>query len=309
MSDTQRSREFAGVLFGLAAYTTWGVAPAYWKGVSEVSPIELLANRVFWSFGIAIVLLWLTNSFGVFRAAFTTPRQLLPVAGAAFLLAGNWLVFIYAVSVDQVVATSLGYYLNPLLNVVLGLAVLGERLRPVQWVAVAIASTGIAIYVYALGELPWISVCLAGSFALYGLVRKMAPVDPIVGFGIEMSVLFLPCLGVVFWLASTGKAQIPFGEFPRDAYIAGSGVITALPLICFNAAAKRLPLVTVGILQYIAPSMTLGLAVLVWGEPFQAVHAWTFGAVWVALAIFTTEAIYQARSVSRASGVPSQTRR
>jgi chloramphenicol-sensitive protein RarD len=295
VSDPKRSRESAGVLFGLAAYTTWGVAPAYWRVVSEVSPVELLANRVFWSLAIAVVLLGVSKSFGTFRAAFATPRQVFPVAIAAFLLGGNWLVFIYAVSVDQVVATSLGYYLNPLLNVVLGFAVLGERLRPVQWVAVAIAATGIAIYVYTLGELPWISVCLAGSFALYGLVRKVAPVEPIVGFSIEMSVLFLPCLAVVLWLRSTGAAQLPFGNVPMDAYIAGSGIITALPLICFNAAAKRLPLVTVGILQYIAPSMTLGLAVLVWGEPFQAVHAWTFGAVGVALAIFTAEAIYQSR--------------
>ena len=163
------------MLFGLAAYSVWGFAPAYWRVVSEISPIELLAHRVFWSLAIAAGLLGLTKSVRRrFARSSRRRRLLLPVALAAFLLATNWLVFIYAVSTDQVVATSLGYYLNPLLNVVLGLAVLGERLRPVQWVAVAISASGIVFYVFTLGELPWISVFLAGSFGLYGLVRKIA---------------------------------------------------------------------------------------------------------------------------------------
>jgi chloramphenicol-sensitive protein RarD len=288
------------VLFGLVAYATWGLAPAYWKPVGDVSPLELLAYRVFWSSAIAVGLLALTKSFAGFRAVFTTPRMLFPVAAAAFLLAMNWLVFIYAVSIDQVVATSLGYYLNPLLNVVLGLAILGERLRPIQWMAVAIAASGIITYVFTLGELPWISVALASSFALYGLVRKTAPVEPIIGFAVEMAVLLVPCAVVVWWLSSGGEAQFPYGTLGKDAYIALSGVITALPLICFNAAAKRLPLVTVGILQYIAPSMTLALAVLLWDEPFEAVHGWTFGAVWIALAIFTVEAVLHARRAREA---------
>ena len=291
VSDPSRSSESAGVLFGLVAYSTWGFAPAYWKLVSDIAPVELLAHRVFWSLAIAALLLGVTRSYAGFRAVFATPRMLVPVALAAFLLATNWLVFIYAVTSDQVLSTSLGYYLNPLLSVVLGLAVLGERLRPLQWVAVLIAAAGITFYVFTLGELPWISVFLAGSFGLYGLIRKMAPVLPIVGFGVEMAVLTPPCIALVLWLSGSGEASVPVGNLGMDAYIAASGLITALPLICFNAAAKRLRLVTVGILQYIAPSLTLGLAVMYWGEPFDAVHMWTFGAVWLALAIFTLESI------------------
>ncbi|MEE3331101.1 MAG: EamA family transporter, partial [Myxococcota bacterium] len=150
MSDPSRSSESAGFLFGLVAYSTWGFAPAYWKIVSDIAPVELLAHRVFWSLAIAALLLGVTKSYAGFRAVFSTPRMIVPVALAAFLLATNWLVFIYAVTSDQVIATSLGYYLNPLLSVVLGLAVLGERLRPLQWVAVLIAAAGITFYIFTL---------------------------------------------------------------------------------------------------------------------------------------------------------------
>lgn len=284
-----------GLLFGLTAYTIWGVAPAYWKYLGAYPPIELLAQRTLWSGVIATGLLALTGGFATFRVLVRSPRHALPVAGAATLLAVNWLVFIYAVHTDRIVATSLGYYLNPLVNIVLGLAVLKERLRPLQWVAVGIAAFGVCQYVFALGELPWIAVVLALTFGLYGLIRKTAPVEPIVGFGIEMAVLAVPSLALIATLTLSGVATLPSGDLVTDAVVAGSGLLTAAPLLCFNAAARRLQLTTVGILQYLAPSMALVLAVTLYGEPFERVHAITFGCVWMALLIFTAESIWMSR--------------
>ena len=290
-ASTQRT----GLLYGLVAYVIWGLAPAYWKAVGDYPAIELLAMRVLWSSLIAVALLAATRGFRSFRAIASSRRHALPVAGAALLLAVNWLVFIYAVSTDRVMATSLGYYLNPLVNVMFGLFVLGERLRPLQWVAVSIASFGVVYYIVALGELPWISVTLAGSFGLYGLIRKLAPVEPLDGFGIEMAVLAVPSLAVIGVLHALGRAELPAGDLGIDALVAASGLLTAAPLLCFNAAARRLPLVTVGILQYIAPSMALVLAVVLWGEPFGAVQAVTFGCVWAALVLFSFEPIWSLR--------------
>lgn len=283
------------MLFGLVAYGIWGVAPAYWRALQDYPPIEVLALRVLWSGLLAFGLLGLTGGFASFRQVASSPRHALPVACAALLLGVNWLVFIHAVSTDRVVATSLGYYLNPLFNVVLGLLVLGERLRPIQWAAVAIAAFGVGQYIFVLGELPWISVALALTFSLYGLVRKTSPVTPLVGFGIEMAVLAVPSAGLLLVLSRLGSMQLPTGSVEIDAFVAASGLLTAAPLLCFNAAAQRLTLVSVGILQYIAPSISLGLAVLLWGEAFGRVHAITFGCVWVALAIFTLESLWRMR--------------
>jgi chloramphenicol-sensitive protein RarD len=296
-----RSHEATGVLFGLAAYSLWGFAPAYWKVLHALDPVEVLVHRILWAFVVAMGLLALTGGFGAFRTALRTRAHVMPVLLASMLLAINWLVFIFAVANEQVLATSLGYYLNPLINVVLGLFVLGERMRPLQWLAVAIAAFGVGQYVYVLGQLPWISVVLALSFALYGLVRKTAPVEPIAGFGVETTLMAVPALGYALWLSSAARAAIPVGSFGMDAFIAASGLVTAAPLVLFNAAARRLPLVTIGILQYIAPSLALVLAVVAYGEPFEPVHAWTFGCVWLALALFTAEAWLANRRVEEIS--------
>ena len=285
------------LLFGIAAYTLWGVVPVYWKLVQSIAPGELLAHRIVWGLAVAIVLLAATRGFRAYRSALRTPRLTFAVALAALLLAINWLVFIYAVTTDRVLATSLGYYLNPLVNVVLGLFVLGERLRAAQWAAVGIAAVGVAGYVLWLGELPWIAVVLALSFGLYGLLRKLASIEPITGFAVEMSVLAAPAAAFVLWLGVEGRQQVPTGSLGLDLLVAASGVVTAAPLLCFNVAARGLPLATVGILQYIAPSIALVLAVAAYGEPFEPVHAFTFGCVWIALAIFTIESVRHIRAV------------
>jgi len=290
-----RSRSASGVLYGLGAFSIWGFAPAYWKVLRSLEPVEVLAHRVLWAFVVGLLLIAGTTGFAEYRAVLRSRAHLWPVAVAAVLLAVNWLVFIYAVSNEQVLATSLGYYLNPLLNVVLGLAVLGERLRPIQWIAVVLAAGGVAQYVVVLGELPWISVALATSFGLYGLVRKMAPVGPIAGFGVETTLLSVPALVYLVWLWSEGRAVLPVGQLGLDSFIAASGLLTAAPLVLFNAAARQLTLVSLGILQYLAPSIALVLAVAVYGEPFEPVHAWTFGCVWLGLVLFTIESLLVSR--------------
>ena len=283
------------LLFGIAAYLMWGVAPAYWKLLTAIPASELLAHRVLWSLAIGLVLLAATRRFPAYQTVFRTPRALLAVALAALLLGVNWLVFVWAVVNGQVLATSLGYYLNPLISVVLGLLVLGERLRPMQWWAVALAAIGVAGYVVSVGELPWVSVVLAGTFGLYGLVRKTSPTLPIPGFAVEMSLLTGPALVFLSVLSIDHRVALASASPGTGFVMALSGLVTAGPLICFNVAARDLDLSTLGILQYIAPSISFVLAIVAFGEPFTIVHAFTFGCVWTALAIFTGESITRLR--------------
>lgn len=299
MTEETESRAAHGIFYGLGAYLVWGFTPAYWKMLREYDALELLGYRILWSLVAAMLILLVTRSFAEFGRVLRTPRRLVSVGVAAGLLAANWLVFLYAVMSEQVLATSLGYYLNPLINVVLGFVVLGERLRPLQWLAVACAATGVGHYIFALGALPWISVFLAMSFGLYGLIRKQVQVEPVVGFGIEMTVLAGPALLCLTWIGFAGRLSIPVGNWSTDALVASSALITATPLLLFNAAVKRLTLITVGILQYIAPSIGFALAVVAYGEPFDAVHAWTFGWVWSGLALFTLESFLEARRTRR----------
>lgn len=283
------------LLFGIAAYAMWGVTPAYWKLLTEIPASELLAHRVLWSLLVGLALLAWTRRFPAYRAVFRTPRALLAVAVAAWLLGVNWLVFVWAVVHAQILATSLGYYLNPLISVLLGLLVLGERLRPLQWWAVALAAIGVAGYVISVGELPWVSVVLAGTFGLYGLVRKTSPTLPIPGFAVEMSLLTVPALIFLGVLAVDDRVALASTSPWTGFVMALSGLVTAGPLICFNVAARDLDLSTLGILQYIAPSLSFGLAIVAFDEPFTIVHAFTFGCVWTALAIFTVESVTHLR--------------
>lgn len=279
----------AGMGFALTAYGLWGLTPLYWKALSALPASELLGQRVVWSCAVGVALLCLTRAWGELRAVLASPRRWLPVLVAGLILCGNWLTFLWAVLHDQVLATSLGYYITPLMNVLLGVVVLGERLRPLQTAAVLLAAAGIAQLALAVGTLPWITLVLAVSFAVYGLVRKLAPVDPVVGFAFETLALAPLAAGFLGWLAATGRAVFPTSQPAVDWLVVGTGVITAAPLICFNAAAKRLPLAHLGFFQYIAPSITFGLAVAAFGEPFTRAQGLAFGCVWLALAMFSVE--------------------
>lgn len=285
---------WTGAIYATAAYGFWGLTPLYWKAVEEVPPGELLGYRILWSCAVGVALVATTRAWPELRRCLGSPRHGLPILVAALLLAVNWLVFLWAIAHGRVLATSLGYYVTPLVNVGLGVAVLGERLSGTQLAALALASAGVVILAVGLGEPPWIALVLAGSFGVYGLVRKRAPVGPVAGFGAEM-LLLAPCAAVYLAaLGAEGGGTLSEADGRVQVLVAGSGAVTAAPLLWFNSAARRLRLATLGFFQYLAPSVALLLAVFAFGEPFTPVHAVAFGCVWFALAIYSRGAFWPA---------------
>lgn len=299
--DADASR--AGVLYAIGAYGLWGVVPIYWKWLGDLPALELVGPRVVWTAALIVGLLVLA---GRAREIPIRERRLyVPVVAAAILIAVNWFIFIHAVQTDQIIATSLGYYINPLVSVFLGMVVLGERLRPLQGAAVALACIGVAAYAVRLGALPWISVVLAVSFGLYGLVHKMNPQPPLPGLAREMLALLPLALLIQGGLMVRGESALIEASAGMHALVAFSGLVTAAPLLCFRSATARLPLVTVGMFQYLAPTITLVIAVALYGEPFTRDHALTFGCVWLALVIFTIDAARAATRRAPAAGAAS----
>jgi chloramphenicol-sensitive protein RarD len=282
-----------GALYAIAAYGVWGLTPLYWKAVEQVPPPELLGQRILWSCAVGVLLVSAARAWPQIGRCLGTPREGLPILLASLLLASNWLVFLWAVATDRVLATSLGYYVTPLVNVALGVGFLGERLSRGQLAALALATLGVVTLAVRLDEPPWIALALAGSFGCYGLVRKQARVDPIAGFGLEM-LLLAPCAAVyLLALSADGGAELPDVTPRVQALVAGSGVVTAAPLLWFNHAARRLRLSTLGFFQYLAPSVAFALAVFAFGEPFTPAHAFSFGCVWLALGIYSLDALHR----------------
>jgi chloramphenicol-sensitive protein RarD len=275
------------MLFAVAAYGLWGFAPVYWKLLRAAPASELLAQRVLWSLVVGALLIGITRRWRELAGVLRSRRQVLPIMASSFLIGLNWLIFIEAVNTGRVLATSLGYFLNPLVNVLLGVVFLGERLTPGQRIAVAIGAAGVTLWAVDLGEAPWIALTLAASFGLYGLVRKVASVAPLVGFTLETLLLAPPALAYLAYLGSQDAMALPHEGPGVKALVAGAGVITAAPLICFTSAARRLPLSTLGFFQYLAPSISFLLAVWLYGEPFGRTRAVSFGFVWAALAVFS----------------------
>lgn len=285
-----------GISYALLAYGWWGtVVPEVLFRLKGTPPVELLAHRVVWGLPILLCLVALGRGWSELRRAVTTPaiaRWLVVTAG---LIAINWFGFILAVVTDRTLDASLGYFMNPLLSVALGMLVLGERLRIAQYVAVAIAAVGVLWQLIAYGSLPWISLMLAGSFGLYGLLRKQARVGPVTGLTVEMTVLLPLAIVTLIVLAMTGTMQFGVEGGPPEGWMVFMGLATVLPLVWFTGAARRLRLSTVGFFQYIAPSGQLLIAVLHFGEPFTRQQAITFGFIWLALAIFVGDLIWQRR--------------
>jgi chloramphenicol-sensitive protein RarD len=291
---TEHARTRAGLLLGLGAYSLWGVLPLYFKTLTEVLPTEIVAQRILWSLIFLGALATLWRRWPAIGTAVRTPQVLATLALTALLIAINWLVYIWAVVHGHVLAGSLGYYLNPLVNVLLGVLLLKERLTPAQTLAVGLAAAGVAVLAWGAAEGLWISLSLAGSFAAYGFLRKVAPVESLEGLSIETAILAPIAFGYVLWLQQQGTSG--FGrEIDTDLLLVISGAITAIPLLLFTAAAKRLAYSTLGFLQYIAPSVQLLLAVLVFDENFTTSHAICFGAIWTALFIFAWEGVRTAR--------------
>jgi chloramphenicol-sensitive protein RarD len=277
-----------GAYFALAAYSIWGFAPLYFKTVAHVAPLEIIAHRVIWSVVLLLVILLLTQKLNLLKLPIKTLALLFVSAN---LLAVNWLIFVFAILNDQIVDTSLGYFMNPLVSVFLGMFFLGERLRSWQAIALALAFVGILIQLIFLGSVPLISLTLAFSFGFYGLLRKNLNLPSVSGLAIE-TLLVLP-FAVVYLSWQYHQGDIAFGQInpSTDLLLMLGGVITSLPLLCFAAAVTRLSLTAVGIFQYLAPSLSLLIAVFYFHEPFTKVQLMSFGCVWAAIVMFTIESI------------------
>jgi len=297
MTD-ETSRTRAGLLLGLGAYLLWGVLPLYFKLIGHVPASEIVAHRVVWSllFLMGLALLW--RRVGRVLAAARSPKVLAVLALTALLIGANWLIWVWAVVNGHVLEGSLGYYLNPLVNVLLGVVLLRERLSRAQGFAVALAAAGVAVLALGAGSALWISLSLAASFALYGFLRKVAPVEAIEGLLVETALLTPIALGWILWLQSQGRSG--FGvDLGTDLLLTLAGAATAIPLLLFTAAAKRLPYSTLGFLQYIAPSLQFLCAVLLFGERLTTAHIICFAAIWTALVIFATDGLRRGRAAAR----------
>ena len=296
---TDPARTRAGLLLGLGAYLLWGVLPLYFKALAGVLPSAIVAHRILWSLLFLALLVTVWKRWPAVRAAVTTPKIAMTLALTAVLIAINWLVYIWAVVNGHVLEGSLGYYLNPLVNVLLGVVILKERLTRAQSFAVALAAAGVAVLAFNAAAGLWISLTLAVTFATYGFLRKVAPVESVEGLSVETAFLAPVALGWVLWLGQSGRSGFGFDLF-TDILLILAGAATATPLLLFTAAAKRLPYSTLGFLQYIAPSIQFLLAVLVFGEKLTTAHIICFGAIWTALVIFASEGMRTGRAASRA---------
>lgn len=284
-----------GLAAATTAYLLWGLFPLYWVLLGHLPALEIIAHRIVWcALFVTALLVWLDGRDWLRRAL--AGRRVLPMLLLSSLLIGtNWGVYIWAVIHGRVVDASLGYFINPLLSVALGILVLRERLNRAQWAAIAIAAAGVIWLTFTQGSLPWIALLLAASFALYGLIRKQAAVEAVPGVAIESLLLTPPALAWLLWMGHTGQGAFPGGPPGQDWLLVFGGVLTALPLICFSYGARRIPYSLVGILQYISPSIQLACGVLLLGEAFDSTRAVGFGCIWLALAIYAQDAWRRAR--------------
>lgn len=283
-----------GIITGLSAYLIWGLVPVFFKQLHGISAIEIIAHRVIWSLLLMGGVLLFGSGYAQVWNTIRNPRKLARVALGSLMVFINWLVFVYGINTDQILATSLGYFILPILNVAIGVMVLGERLRRVQWLAVAFAAAGVLIETLRVGSLPWISLALAGSFAFYGLLRKQLAMDSASGLFLETACIAPFAMAYLLWLDHTAVGR--FGESVlTSTLLVASGPVTAIPLLLFAIAARRLPLNTMGFLQYLAPSISFMVAVLVYAEPMNSTRSAGFTAIWVGLAIYTLDMWRQSR--------------
>jgi chloramphenicol-sensitive protein RarD len=284
-----------GVLYGISAYLMWGFFPIYFKALQVVPSLEIMLHRVVWSFIFVASLIILRQEWPKLRESLRKPRLLLVYILSALLLATNWLVYIYGINSGQIVETSLGYFINPLVSVALGVIILRERLRPLQWAAVGIAGLAVIYLTVQVGSPPWIALALAFSFGLYGLIKKIAPLGALQGLSLETGLLFLPA--ALYLLYSYFQGMGAFGREGLSVTIllALAGIITALPLLLFSSAARAISLTLLGILQYIAPTVQFLLGVYLYNEVFTLTRLIGFSLIWVALLIFTFEGLNERR--------------
>ncbi|MGP1128097.1 EamA family transporter RarD [Serratia sp. CY56464] len=293
--DAKQTRQ--GIFFALAAYFMWGIAPAYFKLIQQVSADEILTHRIIWSFFFMLALITLGRNWPKVRAACQNRKRLLLLAVTALLIGGNWLLFIWAVNNHHMLEASLGYFINPLVNVLLGMLFLGERFRRMQWVAVALAFTGVLVQLWQFGSLPIIGLGLAFSFAFYGLLRKKIAIDAQTGMLIETLWLLPVAAGYLFLFADSPTSHLSANPWSLNLLLVAAGIVTTVPLLCFTAAATRLRLSTLGFFQYLGPTLMFLLAVTFYGETIGQDKLVTFGFIWTALILFTLDALYTQRKL------------
>ncbi|RZQ55737.1 EamA family transporter RarD [Pseudidiomarina tainanensis] len=293
--DAARSRQ--GVFFAIAAYTMWGVAPIYFKWLQEVPALEILSHRIIWSFVLVFILIMALRRGNRLKPVLQNKQQMARLTLATCLLGGNWFLFIWAINNNHILDASLGYYINPLLNVAIGMAFFAERMRKMQLIAIALAVVGVLIQVISFGSVPWVALALACSFAIYGAIRKRLPIDSITGLWLETLILTPAVLVYLVFFASSSAADMTQNTWQINTLLIAAGVVTTAPLLCFTAAAQRIRYSTLGFFQYIGPSLMFILAVWVYGEPLAADKLVTFAIIWVALALYSIDTlVHQQRS-------------
>jgi len=289
-----------GLLYALLAFGTWGLFPLYLRLVASVPPLELVAHRSTWSLLFLLGVLALLRRWAWLAELWRQPRQVLLFAATALLLSVNWLVYVYAVAAGQVLDASLGYFINPLVSVLLAVLVLRERLRPPQWLAVALAAAGVLWLTLQAGRLPWVALALAVSFGIYGLLRKTARLGALEGLTLETLLLAPLVLPLLAWLTLQPGGAMARGDMALNGLLWLSGPLTALPLLCFALAARRLPLVTIGLLQYLSPTLQFLLGLWVFHEPLQPARLVGFVFIWAGLAVYSGHAWWTARRLAAA---------
>jgi chloramphenicol-sensitive protein RarD len=291
-----------GVLFGVGAYLMWGFFPVYFKLLHQVPAVQILGHRMVWSLLFLLALIAMSREGRALRRSMANHRTLLIYLLAAVLLAANWLTYIWGVNAGFVVETSLGYFINPLVNVVLGVILLHEHMRPAQWAPIGLAAAGVIYLTILYGSLPWIALVLALTFASYGLVKKLAPLGALHSLTLETMLMFIPAFSYLLWTAQAGEGAFILSGLAITLLLAISGVLTAIPLLMFGAAARRVPLSTLGILQFIAPTCQFLLGVLAYHEPFSLARLAGFICIWLALALYVTEGLITQRRRAILSG-------
>ena len=287
-----------GVWLGIGAYTAWGLFPIYWKWLHQVPALQLLAHRIVWSFLLLAIVLMVLRQWRAFRAEAFHRRTLLIYAIAGLLLSINWGTYVWAVNAGYIIESSLGYFINPLLSVLLGVIILHERLRRPQWIAVGLAAAGVIYLTLAYGSPPWIALTLAFSFGMYGLVKKLAPLGALHGLTLETAILFVPMLLYLILAEANGAGVFLHTDGVSTVLMIGAGIVTVVPLLMFAAAVRLIPLSLVGILQYIAPTLQFLIGVLIFNEPFTPTLMMGFGLVWAALIVFTAESFWARRQTT-----------
>lgn len=290
MNDEQQ-RTKQGIFLALGAYTMWGIAPIYFKAIDQVSPLEILSHRVIWSFFFLAGLLFLSKGWRSVADTLASKKKVLCLLVTSTLVGFNWLIFIWAVTSDHLLDASLGYYINPLLNVVLGMLFLGEKLRKLQWLAVSFAAIGVIIQIITFGSVPTVALALAVSFGLYGLLRKKVNLSAQAGLFIETLMMLPLAMIYLLLIADSPSSNLMLNNTSLNVLLIAAGIVTTLPLLCFTGAATRLKLSTLGFFQYLGPSIMFIFAVTIYNEAFTSDKITTFSFIWGALVIFIFDAL------------------